>query len=83
MATYQVKRARRDKNGTILALCGDGWTKSKADLVREIDGKVNRYYVEEQAPRVDVVTFELAGEKHLITIRDKTSKNNLDNLPPC
>jgi hypothetical protein len=37
MAEYQVKRTRKDRNGRIVALCGDGWTKSTAEVAREIN----------------------------------------------
>jgi hypothetical protein len=82
---YRVTGVRRDKDGNVLALCGDGWTKSKAEVAREIREKISRFYVEkpEDSPRVYVEPFELAGVDHLTTTADESAENNLDNLDPC
>lgn len=78
---YRVKRTQKGENGKIEGLCGDGWTKTKAEVLILI--KMVQFYVEEQAPRVLVVVRERDGEEYLTTEADITSKNNLANLPPC
>jgi len=87
MATERrVRRTGKDKDGDITSLCNSSETwspRSKADAIRDIDGGTIKYYVEEQTPRTYVQVVERGNKKHLQTTADRTSKNNLDNLPDC
>lgn len=86
MAERRVKKSGKDKNGNITSLCnsGESWSpKSKADAIKEIDEGTNKYYVEEETPKVYVKVVTEGTSKYLRTTADKTSKNNLDNLPDC
>jgi len=82
----RVKKTGKDKNGNITSLCnaGEVWSpRSKADAIKDIDDKTHTYYVEEVTPRVNVKVVTEGTTKYLRTVSDKTSKNNLDNLPDC
>jgi hypothetical protein len=87
MATERrVRTTGKDHGGNITSLChaGEWWSpRQKADAIRDIEGGNYRYYVEEQSPRTYVQVVTVAGRKHLRTTADRTSRNNLDNLPNC
>jgi len=84
MASYRVKKSGKDKDGDITKLCGDWGNVTKAKAIEQLE-KANgdRYYVEEEAPRVDVKVVTESGKKYLRTTADKTKKNNLDKLDDC
>ena len=84
MADVRVKRTGKDDDGDIISLCGDWGKDSKSEAIRYIENGTHTYYVNEVAPRVNVhVVTSSSGRKHLRTTSDRTSKNNLDNLPNC
>lgn len=85
MLERKVTGTSKDSDGDITGLCNNsGWGKvSKAEAIRHIENNTYSYYVEVSAPRVSVTVYEANGKKHLRTVSDKTSKNNLDNLPDC
>ena len=74
------------QDGDITALCGSGnWGRiTKRQAILEIEAETHVYYVHEVEPpvRVQVVPGK-DGEKYLRTVSDRTSRNNLDNLPNC
>lgn len=87
MADRRVKKSGKDKDGDITKLCsaGEAWSpRSKANVISDIEGNLHRYYVDEAGYATDVsVVKRTDGTKFLRTSADKTSKNNLDNLPDC
>ncbi|MBS9405480.1 DUF3892 domain-containing protein [Halomonas sp. TRM85114] len=86
MADRRVTATGKDRDGDITKLCNstESWpTRSKADAVRDIDGKTHSYYVDRAGHRTDVHVVTVDGNKHLRTTADKSSQNNLDNLPDC
>lgn len=85
MADRQVLRSRKDKDGNITALCGDGyWSpRLKADAISDIELKLHTYHVGSGPSRVDIHVVNGASGKYLRTDPDKTTRNNLDDLPDC
>jgi hypothetical protein len=84
MATREVKRTGKDDKNDITRLCGDGWSVTKADAIRQIEGRTYTYEV--RVPRtgtVDVKVVSGPTGKYLRTDPDKTRKNNLLELPDC
>lgn len=83
----RVTQSRKDKDGDITGLCSPGasWSpRSKADVISDIENGTHSYYVDAAGYRTDVsVVKHPNGSKYLRTSTDKTSKNNLDNLPDC
>lgn len=79
----RILRVRKDDKGDILAVFTELYmVKTVAEVVRDIENKTATYYVQEQTPRAEVhVVTEYNGKKYIRTNADRTSKNNLDNLP--
>lgn len=87
MADRRVKKSAKDEDEDIIGLCWEGadglkYT-SRADAISDITNGTHRYYVEEEAPAVDVLARPEGKPTYLTTEADGTSKNNLDNLPDC
>jgi hypothetical protein len=72
-----------DPDRRIDAVGGAGWQKSEDDVIEEIDGGRESYFVEVGGEKVDVVVAERGDTKYLRTDPDKTTANNLLSLPPC
>ena len=86
MADRRVTATGKDSDGDITRLCNSGelWSpRSKADAVRDIETKTHSYYVDRAGHRSEVHVVTVGSKKHLRTNADKTSDNNLDNLPNC
>ena len=87
MASRRVRRTGKDRDGDITALCdggGDWGRVSKADAIRHLDNETHTYYVNEDGSRVGVGVIREPGKAPFLrTTADKTSKNNLENLPNC
>jgi hypothetical protein len=83
VADKRVTKSGKNDQGDITFLCGAWGNVSKTVAITEIENKTNRYYVEEETPAVDVVVISGITGKILRTTADRTSKNNLDNLPNC
>jgi len=86
MADRRVTATGKDSDGDITKLCNGGelWSpRSKADAVRDIETKTHSYYVNRAGHRSEVHVVTVDGKKHLRTNADKSSQNNLDNLPDC
>ena len=87
MAKRYVTKTGKDRDGDITKLCNAGeiWSpRSKADAIRDIDGKAHEYFVRwtDKETRIEVVNDARKG-KYLRTDRDSTTRNNLDDLPDC
>jgi len=85
MADRQVLRSRKDKDGDITALCGDGyWSpRLKADAISDIEKGLHTYHVGTGVKRVEIRVVKGTSGKYLRTDPDKTARNNLDDLPDC
>ena len=87
MADREVNRTSKDNDGDIAALCNSStlWSpKLKSMAILEIEENIHRYFVKVGDNEVDihVVNDPLKG-KYLRTDPDKTTSNNLDDLPDC
>ena len=87
MATRYVTKTGKDRDGDITKLCKDGesWSpRSKADAISDIDNGTHQYKVQwTSTETTDIHVVNGTKGKYLRTDRDKTSKNNLDDLPDC
>lgn len=86
MADRQVTQSRKDADGDITALCNpdEYWTsRTKAQVIHDIEKATHRYYVIGDGATVYVRVVYGSTGKHLRTTADKSSSNNLDNLPDC
>ncbi len=87
MADRQVTQSRKDRAGDILALCnpGENWAKrSKQNAINDIEGGHHKYFVNVfGAGRVNIHVVRRSNGKYLRTDPDRTSHNNLDDLPDC
>ncbi len=85
MSAREVTQTMKSKKGDISALCNSNtlWNpKLKSMAILEIEDNIHRYFVKIEDDEVDihVVTDRLKG-KYLRTDPDKTTSNNLDDLP--
>ena len=88
MAERAVVKSKKDQDGDILALCksGEYWSpRSKADAIQDIESGVHQYYVPWNNGTKTPIRVVRGGStgKYLRTDKDKTSRNNLDDLPDC
>lgn len=87
MADRQVTHTGKDDEGDITKLCkpGETWSpRYKAGAISDIESKVHTYYVGTGSNRVNIhVVNDPKKGKYLRTDPDKTSSNNLDDLPDC
>lgn len=78
----RVTHSGKADDGTISSLChpGEYWSpRRKADAVRDINSGQYRYWVRVNGQEVDVHVVN----GHLRTDPDKTTRNNLLDLPDC
>lgn len=87
MADRKVTKSRKDKDGDITALCnsGEAWSpRLKQGAIDDIEGGAHTYYVMDATKgRVEIKVVKGSTGKYLRTDPDKTTKNNLDDLPDC
>ena len=87
MATRQVSRSRKDRDGDILALCSSGqpWSpRQKQEAIDDIESRRHSYFVNVSGVgHVDIHVVRGPNGKYLRTDPDRTSRNNLDDLPEC
>ncbi len=87
MARRKVTRSRKDQDGDITALCNSGefWSpRLKRDAISDIESGTHSYYVDVPGTGpVDIRVVNGSNGKYLRTDPDKTSRNNLDDLPDC
>jgi hypothetical protein len=84
MATREVKRSGKDRDGDITRLCGDGdsWSVSKAQAIADIESGDIRYKSGGSVVEV-VVDPSVSGGKYLRTRPGGGQANNLDELEDC
>lgn len=86
VADRAVRKTRKDRQGDIVAICndGDGWSpRASADAIRDIESGIHTYYVPWTSGRTEIRVVVGPRGKYLRTDRDNTTRNNLDDLPPC
>lgn len=86
MIERKVTKSRKDSNGNITAICnpGEWWSpKTSIEAIREIEEKLYSYHVILNGEKVDIKVIRGETGKYLRTDPDKTTKNNLDELPDC
>ena len=87
MTDRAVTRTGKDSDGDITKLCNQNQTwspVSKATAISDIESGRHRYYVpwnDGNSTWIHVVNG--AHGKYLRTDKDKTTRNNLDDLPDC
>jgi hypothetical protein len=79
----RVLRSKKDDDGDITGLCGDGWSHTKQDVIARIAVDRYAYYVSAGGQTVFVRVGRRNLVPYLTTHPDGTKPNNLDNLPPC
>ncbi len=79
----RIYSKKSDKDGDILYIYGNYWGPvSVQEAVYQIENNLYQYYVDEAGYRSEVYVDQTPwGRKFIKTFADKTSKNNLDNLP--
>ncbi len=87
MIDREVKRSKKNDDGDITALCNptEWWSpRQKADAINDIENNTYRYFVDDgtNVISIHVVNDSIKG-KYLRTDPDKTTRNNLDDLPDC
>jgi hypothetical protein len=76
----RVRAVKKDRDGNIVALCnpGQSWSpRKKTDVVSDISGNRQSYYVKELARP----TYVKVVSGNLQTTKDATSGNSLSKLP--
>lgn len=82
----QVNHTQKDRDGNIIALCnpGEDWSPRKTkDAIRDIESHTHDYYVT-WAGSFGGSHIKIAkgpAGKYLRADKDKTTRNNLDDLP--
>lgn len=72
-----------DPHERIRALGGNGWYKSEDEVIRDIEGGANSYYVSAGGRSVRVVIATHQRRKYLKTEADGYRPDNLLALPEC
>jgi len=87
MADRQITASGKDGDGDITKLCksGETWSpRRKADAIRDIESGLHTYYVRQLGTsRADITVVNGTTGKYLRSTADRSSKNNLGNLPNC
>lgn len=87
MADREVRQTGKDDEGDITSLCNQAmsWSpRSKSNAISDIESDTHSYYVKGQGgTRIDIHVVNGPTGKYLRTDPDKTSSNNLDDLPNC
>lgn len=86
MVERAVRKTGKDSDGDITALfdSGQSWSpRRKVDAIRDIESGTHSYYVPWPSGRREIHVVNGPNGKYLRTDRDRTSKNNLDDLPDC
>lgn len=86
MVERKITHTKKDSFGNILAICspGEWWSpKSTDEAIMEIEEYLYLYYVNVDRQKVDIKVINGSTGKYLRTDPDRTTKNNLDDLPDC
>jgi hypothetical protein len=86
MTDRAVTKSGKDRDGDITALCspGQSWSpRTKVSAISDIETGLHTYYVPWPEGRTEIRVVKGPNGKYLRTDRDKTARNNLDDLPNC
>lgn len=85
MADRRVTKTGKDDDGDITSLCSDAWWSpvSAAQAIRDIKNETHRYFVRTGTSEADIHVVDGPTRKYLRTDPDKTTVDNLDELPDC
>lgn len=86
MARRHVTATRKDKDGDIAHLCNPFayWSpRPKIHAIGDVDSEEHMYFLTVGTDEVDIHVVQGPTGPYLRTDPDKTSKNNLDDLPGC
>lgn len=85
MPNRRVTRTGKDKDGDITSLCSDAWWSpiSISQAIKDIESGTYRYYVKSGTEEADIHVVQGPTRKYLRTDPDKTTVDNLDELPDC
>jgi hypothetical protein len=86
MAERLVTKTRKGYEGDILALCNpdESWSpRFKHEAIQDIETKLHNYFVEVEEERINISVVLIRGSKHLITDKQQTLINNLEQLEDC
>ncbi len=87
MADRLVTQTGKDSDGDITALCRPNveWSpRLKDDAIQDINSRLHTYYVQWQGvQRTEIRVVNDPNGPYLRTDRDKTTRNNLADLPDC
>jgi hypothetical protein len=84
MADRRVTSTGKDNSGDITSLCGSWGSQSKASAIIDIESGTHRYYTHaSNGAEADVEVVNGATGKYLRTDPDKTTADNLGDLPDC
>ena len=86
MADRRVTQSGKNNEGDITALCNPTqfWSpRPKLSAISDIENAIHVYYVDRAGYRSNVQVIADPDGKYLRTTADRTSANNLANLPDC
>ena len=84
MTERRVTGTGKGSSGDITSLCGTWGSRSKALAIADIEQGTHRYYTHaSNGTEADVIVVNGATGKYLRTDPDKTTADNLADLPDC
>jgi hypothetical protein len=84
MADRQVTKTGKDGFGDITSLCGSWGSQLKSLAILDIELRTHRYYTHaSNGTEADVEVVNGPTGKYLRTDPDKTTADNLADLPDC
>lgn len=86
MIERQITNTKKDSSGNIVSLCNpaEWWSpKSANEILYDIEEDMYLYFVRVDGQKVEIKVITELSRKYLRTDPDKTTKNNLDDLPDC
>lgn len=84
MAERRVTGTGKSSSGEITSLCGTWGTQTKSGAITDIENGTHRYYTHAaNGTQADVIVVDGASGKYLRTDPDKTTADNLADLPDC
>jgi Protein of unknown function (DUF3892) len=83
VADRRVTATGKDRDGVITKLCGPWGKVSKAQAIDHIENGDHTYYVQNGTRRTEILVITGVINRYLRTDADRSSADNLDNLPDC
>ena len=86
MIERQITRIKKDSSGNIVMLCNpaEWWSpRSASEILYDIEEAMYLYFVRVDGQKVEIKVITELTRKYLRTDPDKTTKNNLEDLPGC